>query len=83
MIKQRKKPGTSREKRKRQTRKTGYTTWENKQEISDERRNIKKISRQYKTIQTKQDIPKQLKKNLPTSKGRWHKGKPITGCKGS
>ena len=58
-------------------------TWGNKPESIDERRKIKEISTKSKTIQTKQDIPKQWKKILPTSKKRWHKNIPTTGCKRS
>ena len=68
-IKQRKKRwinvGT---KRKLQHKKNDNTTRGNK----PERRKIKNISRQGKTLQTKQDISKQGEKMLPTSKGRWH-----------
>ena len=36
------------------------------QKATGERRNIKKVWRQEKTIQTKREIPKQRKKILPT-----------------
>ena len=58
-------------------------TWENKSESTGKRRKIKKTSRKGKTILIKQDIPKQQKKILPTSRRRWHEDIPITGCKGS
>ena len=51
---------------KSNTRKNNNTTWGNKQESTGERRKIKKISINGKTIQIKQDIPKQRKKILPT-----------------
>ena len=44
------------------TSKTNNSTWRNKSEGTGERRKIKKISRQDKTIQTKQNIPKQQQK---------------------
>ena len=48
-------------------RKNNNTTWGNKPESSGERREIKEILTKGKTIQTKQDIPKQRKKSLPTT----------------
>ena len=56
-------------KRKKQHKKNNKTTWGNKPEITQERRNIKKISTKGKAIHTKQNIPKQRKKILPTSCG--------------
>ena len=44
---------------KRQHGKTCNTTWGNKPESTGERRKIKEMSTKGKTIQTKQDIPKQ------------------------
>ena len=49
------------------TRKNNSTTLGNKPKSSGERREIKEISTKGKTIQTKQDIPKQRKKILPTT----------------
>ena len=54
------------EKEKDNTRKNNSTTWGNKPDGSDERRETKEISTKGKTIQTKQDIPKQRKKILST-----------------
>ena len=48
-------------------RKNNSTTWGNKPESSGERREIKEISTKVKTIQAKQDIPKQQKKISPTT----------------
>ena len=48
------------------TGKTYNTTWGNKPKSAGERRKIKEISIKDKTIQTKQDIPKQRKKILPS-----------------
>ena len=45
--------------------------------------NTKKISSQVKTIQTKQDIPKQWKKILRESRGRMDEDISTTRCKGS
>ena len=42
--------------------KNNSTTWGNKPESTGERRKIEEISAKDKTIQTKQDIPKQRKK---------------------
>ena len=46
--------------------KNNSTTWGNKPESTGQRRKIKEISTKGKTIQTKQDIPKQWKKILST-----------------
>ena len=70
-------------KRKRQHKKNDNSTRGNKPENTGERRKIKKTLRQCITIQAKQNIPKQRKKILPRSRGRWHKHISITGCKGS
>ena len=51
------------------TRKTNNTTQGNKPEVTGERRKIKKISRQDKTIQRKQNIRKHRNKILPASRG--------------
>ena len=48
------------------TRKNNSTALGNKPEGSGERRETKEISTKGKTIQTKQDIPKQRKKILST-----------------
>ena len=69
------------QKGKGNTRKNNNTTWGNKLESTGERRNIKEISPKRKTIQTKQDIPKQRKEIQPTSWGRWHENILTTGCK--
>ena len=61
MIKQRKDVGTCRDKKEKATQGKITTTWGNKLESTDERRKIKKILTKGKTIQTKQDIPKQRK----------------------
>ena len=45
-----------------------------------ERRETKKIPRQDKTIKTKQNVPKQRKKILPTITGRMGEAIPSTGC---
>ena len=81
MIKQRKSTGTKI--KKNDISKNDYTTQGNKPESTGERRKIKKILRHGKTIQTKQDIPKQQEKILPTSRERWYEDRPTTGCKGS
>ena len=49
-------------KKKNNTRENNNTTWGNKSKGTGERRKIKKITRKSRTIQTKQDIPKQRKK---------------------
>ena len=69
--------------RKKDTQEKTKTTRGNKAENTGERWKIKKISRKGKTIQTKQDITKQRKKILPTSKGKWNEDLPTIGCKGS
>ena len=61
------------------TRKNNSTTWGNESESSGERREIKEISTKGKTIQTKQDIPKQQKKILSTTRRAWYKNMPTTG----
>ena len=48
------------------TRKNNSTTWGNKPEGSGKRNETKEISTKGKTIQIKQDIPKQRKKILST-----------------
>ena len=53
--------------RKSNTRKNNDATRGNEPEINGERRKIKKMLIKDKTIQTKQDIPKQGKKILRTS----------------
>ena len=80
MIKQRKnaEKNVGEKKEKATQEKTYNTTRGNKPESTGERMKIKKISRKGKTIQTKQNIPKQRKKILPTSRGRWHKDIPTT-----
>ena len=55
------------QKGKGNTGKNNNTTWENTPESTGERRKIKEISTKGKTIQTKQDIPKQRKKILSTT----------------
>ena len=60
-------------------RKNNSTTWGNKPESSGKRREIKDILTKGKTIQTKQDIPKQRKKILPTTGRAWHKNILTTG----
>ena len=57
------------EKKKSNASKTKNATRGNKVEGTGERRKTKKTSRQDKTIQTKQDIPKQREKILPASRG--------------
>ena len=57
MLRQRVNAGTSGRKEKKNTRKTKNTTLGNKSEGTDERRKTKNISRQIKTIQTKQYMP--------------------------
>ena len=57
------------------------TTWGNKPEITGERRKFKNISTKGKTIQTKQDIARELKEILPISRWRWHEKIPTNGCK--
>ena len=66
MIKQTKDAGICRNKKEKATQKNNSTTWENEPECSSERRKTKEISAKGKTIQTKQDIPKQRKKILST-----------------
>ena len=58
--------------------KINNTTWGNKSEGTGEERKTKKILRWDKTIQKKQDIPKQWKKILPASRERMHKDIPAT-----
>ena len=80
MIKERKDAGTSRDKKEMAKKeKNNDTTWGNKPESTGERRKIKEIPTKGKTIQTKQDIPKQRQKILPSR--RWHKNIPTTRCK--
>ena len=57
------------------------TIWGNKTESTGLRRKIKEISTKVKTIQTKQDIPKQRKKILSTIGREWHENIPTTGYK--
>ena len=70
-------------KEKGKTRKTNNTTRGNKSKGIGERMRTKKISRQNKTVQTKQDIPKQRKKILPASLGRMHQHMLTTGGEGN
>ena len=73
-ILKQKDPGICGKRMKKTTReKNNSTTWGNKPEGSGERRETKEISTKGKTIQTKQDIPKQRKKilytiNIPTTR---------------
>ena len=69
------------QKGKGNTRKNNSTTWENKQESTGERITIKEISTKGKTIQTKQNIPKQWKKILPTIGRRRRENIATTRCK--
>ena len=59
-----------RQKGKSKTTKNNNKTCGNKSERTGERRKIKKILMKSKTIQPKQDIPKQRKKILPTNWGK-------------
>ena len=59
--------------------KNNSTTWGNKPESTGQRRKIKEISTKGKTIQTKQDIPKQRKKILSTIGKVWNENFPTTG----
>ena len=61
--------------------KNNSTTWGNKLENNGQRRKIKEISTKGKTIQTKQDIPKQRKKILSTIGREWHENIPTTAHK--
>ena len=61
--------------------KNNNITWGNKPENTGQRRKIKEISTKGKTIQTKQDIPKQRKEILSTIEREWHENTPTTGCK--
>ena len=61
--------------------KNNSKTWGNKPESTGQRRKIKEISTKGKTIQTKQDIPKQLKKILSTIEREWYENIPTTGYK--
>ena len=56
--------------------KNNSKTWGDKPEGSSERRKTEEISTKGKTIQTKQDIPKQRKKILSTIGRAWHKNIP-------
>ena len=82
MIKQRKNIGICSDKQETATQEN-ITTWGNKPESTNERRKNKKIWRKGKTKQTKQDIPKQRKKILPTSSVRSYENIPTTECKRS
>ena len=62
-------------------RKNNSTTWGNKPESNGQRRKTKEISTKGKTIQTKQDIPKQRKKILSTIGRGWHENIPTPGYK--
>ena len=57
-------------------------TRRDKSEGTSERRRTKNIRRQDQTIQTKQDLPKQQKKILSSSRGEKRQDKPATGCIG-
>ena len=63
------------------TGKNNSTTRGNKPESAGERRNIKEISTKGKTIQTKQNFPKQRKKILSTIGREWHENMPTAGRK--
>ena len=69
MIRQRKDAGTCRDKKRKKSNKwkNNSKTWGNIPESKI--RKIKKILTKGKTIQAKQDIPKQRKEILPTSRG--------------
>ena len=69
------------QKGKGNTKKDNSTTWGNKPESTGERRKIKEISTKGKTIQTKQETPKELKKIQSTTGRRWHENIPTTRCK--
>ncbi len=81
MIKQRKEDGIRRNKKEKSTQEKNNTTWGNKPGSTGERRKTKEISTKNKTIQTKQDIPKQPKEILSTIEMRWHENIPTTECK--
>ena len=68
MIKQRKDSGKCRDKKK----KASQGKIRIQPESTGKRKKTKKISRKGKTIQTKQDIPKQWKEILSTGGGRWN-----------
>ena len=81
IIKQKKDAGICWKSREKATREKNSTTRGNKPKSTGERRKPKKISIKGKTIQKKQDIPKQRKKISSTTVRRWHKNIPATGCK--
>ena len=84
MIKQRKTLWNKLEQKgKSKTSNNDNTTRGNKLKSTGEKRKIKKIPRQGKTIQTKKDIPKQRKKIQTAVWGRWYEDIPTTGFKGS
>ena len=60
------------------TRKNNSTTWGNKPESAGERKKINEIWTKGKTIQTKQDFPKQWKKILSTIGREWLENIPTT-----
>ena len=65
---QRKKFGMCSDDKQKTTKTSKTTTIRNKPEVTCERRKTKKLSRQDKRIQTKEDIPLQRKKSI-TKKG--------------
>ena len=80
MIRQRKNAGTSWDEKKKATQvKQTIQLEEIKQKVLVKEKNTKEISKRDKTIQTKQDIPKQRKKFLPATRERIHEDKSTTG----
>ena len=68
------------QKGKGNTSKNNSTIWRIKPENTGERRKIKEILTKGKTIQTKQDIPKQRKKIISATRRAWRKNLLTTGC---
>ena len=58
------------------------TIWRDKPKDIDERKETQKMLRQSQAIQTKQDVPKQWKKILPTSRWKMHVDKSTMKCQG-
>ena len=84
MIKQRKDAGTCRDKKEKATKeKMTIQLEEINLKVPVKEGRIERHRQKSKTIQTKQDIPKQRKEILPTSGGgeRWHGNIPTTRCK--